>query len=236
MKPALLAIFALAAFPAPGCAQTPGAPAGAPLVVELYTSQSCSSCPPAEAYFKELSARPGLLSLEWHVDYWDSLQVAGAGRWKDPYSSKANTDRQVAYNKAILGKTGVYTPQAIVNGAAEAVGSDRAAVEQKIKSAQPATAVRVAASKGEGLTFTLTGAPADAEPELVTFHKSIADDVRGGENKGRQLSSANVVIAEQPLKLAAQLHVPAPKSGDGCALLVRAPRTGKILGAAVCPS
>jgi len=95
-----------------------------PVVVELFTSQSCSSCPPAEALLGKLAATPDLIALEWHVDYWNRLDVGAAGRWKDPYSSTDHTERQRAYNQAILGTGGVYTPQAVINGARETSGSN----------------------------------------------------------------------------------------------------------------
>ena len=87
-----------------------------PLVVaELFTSQSCSSCPPAEALFSELADQDNLLTIEWHVDYWDTL-IHGGSKWKDRYSEKEYTARQRDYNASLRGTRGVYTPQAIING------------------------------------------------------------------------------------------------------------------------
>ena len=80
-----------------------------PLVVaELFTSQSCSSCPPAEALFSELAEEENLLTMEWHVDYWDTL-IHGGSKWKDRYSSAEFTDRQRSYNAEIRRTRGVYT-------------------------------------------------------------------------------------------------------------------------------
>src|SRR5277367_5346912 len=100
-----------------------------PVVLELFTSQGCSSCPPADALLKRLSAENNrLLSLSFHVDYWNYLG------WKDPYSSPASTDRQRGYASALDGQ--VYTPELVVNGATAVVGSDEHRVRDAIKSAQ----------------------------------------------------------------------------------------------------
>ena len=105
-----------------------------PIVVELFTSEGCSSCPPADALLAELASRPDVLALSFHVDYWDRLG------WKDPFSSAAATDRQRNY--ANLLRTGtVYTPQIVVDGRWQAVGSDRDEVEQAIGSAHRSEAM-----------------------------------------------------------------------------------------------
>src|SRR5277367_2482465 len=100
-----------------------------PVVLELFTSQGCSSCPPADALLKRLSAENSqLLPLSFHVDYWNYLG------WKDPYSSQANTDRQRGYASTLDGQ--VYTPELVVNGATGVVGSDEGRVRNAIKVAQ----------------------------------------------------------------------------------------------------
>ena len=104
-------------------------------VVELYTSQGCSSCPPADAYLSELARAPGVLALSMHVDYWNGLG------WKDPYSRADVTQRQRDYARA-LGGHFVYTPQMVVMGRADAVGTKRAEVAQLI--------ARARAGRGKG--------------------------------------------------------------------------------------
>lgn len=212
--------------------------AQAQTVVELFTSQSCSSCPPAEALLQKLSKRTDLVVLEWHVDYWNDLHTRD-GRWKDPFSSAANTARQRAYNVSLRGQSGVYTPQAVVGGAFETVGSDQTALQDLIRqAARAAPSVRIMATPapgGAGLAFSATGVPPGAETMLVHFRKSAATKVGGGENHGRQLSSANVVVRTQKLGAGAAWTVAPPAAGDGCALIVQERNAGRILGAAYCP-
>src|ERR1700730_15285394 len=96
-----------------------------PIVVELSTPRGCSSCPPADALLAELAGRPEVLALSFHVDYWDRLG------WKDPFSSAAATERQQRYAER-LGLATVDTPQIVVDGRWQAVGSNRAEVERAI--------------------------------------------------------------------------------------------------------
>jgi hypothetical protein len=226
----ILGLLALATLPAG--AQTPARP----VLVELFTSQSCSSCPPAETLFRDYAKRPDLVALEWHVDYWDSLQVSGAGRWKDPYSSRDWTERQRAYNRAIRGGDGVYTPQAVVGGNTEATGFDRGAIERLIgKTAKASSQVSLAAVRGKDIRFTATGAPKDAEGFLVTFRLDAATDVKGGENKGRKLNSAHIVTGARKLGPGMTFNIPLPAQGEGCALLLQPKQPGPVLAVAYCP-
>src|SRR5271167_4194037 len=100
-----------------------------PVVVELFTSQGCSSCPPANAYLNELSKRPSdVLALAFHVTYWDYLG------WKDPFSLKLATDRQERYGRRF--GDGSYTPEIVVDGSSGMVGSDRGEVNKTIAKAR----------------------------------------------------------------------------------------------------
>src|SRR5712691_2264149 len=99
-----------------------------PVVVELFTSQGCSSCPPADALLGELSRRAGVLALGFHISYWDRLG------WKDPLSSPASTERQKNYARRLTGGQ-TYTPQMVVDGTKDVVGSDREAVLDAVRQA-----------------------------------------------------------------------------------------------------
>src|SRR5258708_1331264 len=115
--------------------------ASAPVVLELFPSQGCSSCPPADALLGELVRQPGVIGLAWHVDYWNGLG------WSDPYARREWTDRQKAYAKYLGGE--VFTPALVVNGAAMLVGSDKSGVSRAIQQAAPpplAVALRRTAS------------------------------------------------------------------------------------------
>ena len=219
--------------------------AGQTVVAELFTSQSCSSCPPAEALLGELAERPGVVALEWHVDYWDDLVYGRAGRWQDPFSDPAFTERQRAYNRSIRQSRQIYTPQLVVDGTVELVGCDRTTAElaiQALGSAPDLAAVSVT-REGSGLIVLVDGAVTDpATVLLVTFLDQRTTDVSRGENHGRTLVNHHVVTGAHPLggwqggrrtfAIAPDLLGPA----DDCAVLVQSAGRDGILGAAYCPS
>lgn len=207
------------------------------MVVELFTSQSCSSCPPAEAYFRELAARPGLIALEWHVDYWNDLHVADAGKWKDPFSSPAFTQRQRTYNARLIGEPGAYTPQAVVAGSAETTGANRQAIEKLIRdAARTAPAVTIKAERAGAIRVSVTGAPKSAEALFVSYRLAATTDIKGGENRGRKLASAHLVTAAKTFSPASGFSAPLPGKDEGCAIIVSEAGQGRVLGAAACPS
>lgn len=165
-----------------------------PVVVELFTSQGCSSCPPADAYLSELAARPDILALSLHVDYWNGLG------WRDPFSSAEVTARQRDYVRTLNGRY-VYTPQMVINGRAHAVGSDRARVADLIAAPRPdrAYAPRLALSLGGPSALDIAIGEATfigrATVWLVAFDNRHTTTVASGENSGRRLSYSNVVRA-----------------------------------------
>jgi len=217
--------------------------AGEPVVVELFTSQSCSSCPAAEALLNELADRPSVIALEYHVDYWNELAYGAAGRWRDPFSSHANTERQRDYNLAIRQRREVYTPQAIVDGRAEVVGSNRRDIEQALRGAgrEPRVVVALRREESGRLTVRLPGDGTPAEVWLVRFDRRHVTTVPAGENKGKTLVNRNVVTDVQRIGSwtgqAQEIAAAAEASGpdQGCVVLVQAARPGPILGAARCP-
>ena len=126
-------------------------------VVELFTSQGCSSCPPADAFLGELARRDDLVALSEHVDYWDYIG------WKDPFASPDLTKRQHEYAR-LLGLRYVYTPQMVIQGADHVTGSDRAGVLRKIAEAAALPRVAVTARYvGERIMVSLPGAEKEHE-------------------------------------------------------------------------
>ncbi len=162
-----------------------------PVVVELFTSQGCNSCPPADEFLAELAQRPGVLALGLHVDYWDYIG------WKDPFARRAHTERQRGYSRS-LHQRYVYTPQMVVNGAYQHVGSDRAAIDRLIdKARKDALAGPDLAVVGTGLQRSLRIGAARAGQSatvwLVGFDRRQETAVGAGENSGRRLANHNVV-------------------------------------------
>ena len=164
-----------------------------PAVIELFTSQGCYSCPPAEALLGDLieaNDPENLVALEFHVDYWDSLVYGRHGSHKDPFSSADNSLRQRQYNRAGLrGQRGVYTPQMVVNGRHAVVGSKRRSVLENMRRIErPAVKVDVVEqslpatpdSEAAGLRIELTGdfsaVPNDTHVWLCLLYTSDAAD------------------------------------------------------------
>jgi hypothetical protein len=219
---------------------------GPPTVVELFTSQSCYSCPPAEAFLGELAQQPSVIALEFHVDYWDDLVYGLAGRWKDVYSSPAYTRRQRSYNQAIKGKPTAYTPQMVIDGSREAVGNRRNAVQAAIEAAnqdtRPRAQVSITPGATGGLTVALEGAAqAPTQVWLARFILARTTQVQAGENNGKSLTNHHVVTELRQVGQwsggAARMDLPEVELGpeEGCAILVQDGRPGPILGAATCP-
>lgn len=225
-----------------------GAAAAEPLtVVELFTSQSCYSCPPAEKLLGELAQRDDIIALEHHVDYWDDLVYGAAGRWKDVFSSPESTDRQRRYNKSIEGRGYPYTPQMVFDGRAEAVGNRKRAVNRAIKNAREEQGERltvvVARLAAGGLTITVDGSIADkAGIWLLRVKDKQVTEPTGGENKGKNLVNHNIVREVRRVgdwsgrKAVVELSGYTLEEGFSCVVLVQAARPGPIIGAARCPS
>ncbi len=209
-----------------------------PVAVELFTSQGCYSCPPAERYLGELAKRQDVIALEWHVDYWDDLVYGGAGSWKDPFSSPDATVRQYAYNDAIEGRRRAYTPQMIVAGRKGMVGSDKGRVEEAIRRARKRGAgVTLNVSAGADGKIVVTADGAEATVWRIDFLKIHVTEVLRGENKGKKLESHHIVRARTKLGRTGgdPLASAPPKDGEGCAILAQVGDVGPILAAAYCP-
>jgi len=222
MRPLLAAVMLSGLAAAPAVAQQ------RPVVVELFTSQGCSSCPPADALLIELAKRPDVLALGYHVTYWNSLG------WRDPFSLEAATQRQYAYQR-LLGSETVYTPQMIVDGRTDVVGSDRSGVVHAIAGAHPVQSVSVSVTARPAGLQVAVGAGGGAARVLLIGYDGIHNtSVARGENAGRQLSEANIVRSSTVLAdwtgSALTLASPTPV-GEHVAVLLQ-DRDGHILGAA----
>ena len=200
-----------------------------PVVVELFTSQGCSSCPPANAYLNEMTKdRADVLPLAFHVTYWDRLG------WKDPFSLEAATDRQDRYGHRF--GDGSYTPEIVVDGTTSHVGSDRAAVgpaiEQAKRGSETAASMRVSKDGGD-LVIEVGSGKGSGKVLLIGFDHDHETAIRRGENGGRMLQESNVVRSIRavgdwqgaPLKLSAK-----SPEGQDVAVILEAP-DGRIVGA-----
>lgn len=211
----------------------------APVVVELFTSQGCNSCPPADKFLGELAQRRDVLALSYHVDYWDYLG------WQDTFASKANTQRQHAYRDRLMGRY-VYTPQIIIDGRVEVQGTDRAAVATEIvKSKTLAERGDKQAPSAIVCTETKTGEyivqlPARALEAplplwLVRFDRKQDVAVARGENSGQTFTYTNVVREVRRIGNwngeAGVIHLPTGSvpEGAGAAVLAQDAKAGRII-------
>lgn len=238
-----VALFVLAAalvlLPAPGrwvAAATPGGDGTGPVVVELFTSQGCASCPPADALLGELAERPEVIALGLHVDYWDYIG------WADPYGAPAHTARQRSYAERLPSRW-MYTPQAVVDGRTEVVGSNGAALRALIENAlAKPNAVQPRFEPGQPTDVVIPAgeAPAPATVWIAYFDRRHVDQVPRGENAGKTLRSYNVVRRLERLgtwdgterRFTLDADAARSRGRTGCAVIVQAGGTGPILGAA----
>lgn len=209
-----------------------------PVIVELFTSQGCSSCPPADAYLRDLTRRKGVLPLSFNVDYWDYLG------WRDTLAGPDNTARQRAYGRA-LGLSGVYTPQMVVDGNAEGIGSNRRKIDALIAARKPATndvAMSLAEEDGR-LTVSIAAGPAPEKPAtiwLIRYATSRTVEIERGENRGETITYANVVRGIAPIGMwdgrEMRIMLPEedvmPDKNARCVVLLQANGPGRILAAA----
>jgi hypothetical protein len=213
-------------------------------VVELFTSQGCNSCPPADAVLNRLAERSDVVALSYHVDYWDYLG------WKDTLATRGNTDRQYDYAKA-FGAPSVYTPQAVLNGRTDINGAKGSAVTAELDKLK---------KEGEGLTVDLSatyegdrvvvqagdakGPEKEANVVFVFFDPARQVKIVRGENSGQTITYRNAVIAAQTAGMwhgkAARFELPdsvmKQHGAGGCAVLLQATKNGlpgPIIGAAM---
>ena len=199
-----------------------------PVVVELFTSQGCSSCPPADKLLGELAMRGDVVALGFHITYWD-----GAA-WRDPFSLSQSTERQVTYDRHLTGGQ-VYTPQMVIEGTADIIGSNRAAVLAAIATAKPvAVAPVIFSADHRSVTLGVGKVPASATVLLARYARSRTTRVGGGENANRTATDFNGVEHLETLGAwdgkAISFAIEPPGAGEGVAILIQAP-DGTILGA-----
>lgn len=208
-------------------------------VVELFTSQGCSSCPPADKVFNQITNQGGVLALSFHVDYWDRLG------WKDTFSSEAHTKRQRGYGNGFNTNT-IYTPQFIVNGYAvpqsgSSQGISSSIDELKAQGHSLTVPIRAKIDSGK-ITIDAGVGTGEANLILVTYITSKTVDIERGENAGRKIEYRNAVTSARKIgswngaKISIKMDKPTGAS-DGVAVLLQrtnaAGGPGEIIGADV---
>jgi hypothetical protein len=214
-------------------------------VVELFTSQGCSSCPPADKIIGELAKDPSIIALSMPIDYWDYLG------WKDTLADSRFTARQKAYSK-VRGDREVYTPQAVINGETHVIGSDRESIETAIGATNKSDGVMsvpvTMTQAGKQITVSVaaankTHAASHGEVWLCGISKAVPISVSRGENRGRELTYYNVVrnlvkVGDwngKPESWTVSLDSVAHEGVDSAAVLVQdgnRDKPGPMLGAA----
>lgn len=224
MRPLLIA---LAALPLIGAIPTPGPP----VVLELFTSQGCSSCPPADLAVARAADRPDVIALSFNVTYWNHMG------WKDTFSRPEFTERQVAYAKVLNAGGAPYTPEVVAGGRAAGVGNSPGAIEQLIARGRTAPLTSVTASQDRIAVAAGVAPKRGAEVWLVRYDPRVIQvPVKAGENNGKTLPQRNVVRSLR--RLGAWSGGPAaflrPKAEPGLddVVIVQTKGGGPILAAA----
>ncbi len=207
--------------------------AARPAVVELYTSQGCSSCPPADALLGEIAQRSDVLALAFHVDYWDDLG------WRDPFSLPAARQRQLDYVRH-FGQDWVYTPDMVIDGHVDVLGVDRLDLLRRLVTPRSGVPVHVAV-QGADLLISVEAATGVAPGDvlLVSYMPTAVTPIGRGENAGRKLREFNIVRSFATLGpwqgAAAEWRVELktlPADAAKVAVLVQQHGPGPIVGAA----
>ena len=214
---------------------------GPSVLLELFTSQGCYSCPPAEKLLGEkFVGRNDVLALEMHVDYWDDLVYWGSS-WKDPYSSPQFTKRQGTY--ATTTARSPFTPQAIIQGAYSASGTNGNALESaisEVKGLDLARGWKISFENDGGLwSAVIDEAEGNAVAYSVIFAAKAETVVTAGENKGKTLVNHNVVtnfVSHGTAQQGDKIKIGEAGQGNSCALIVQRPPQGVVIGAWSCPA
>jgi len=207
-----------------------------PAVVELFTSQGCSSCPPADTYLGELTQRRDVLALAFHVDYWD-----GDG-WRDRYAIPQAARRQSSYVHT-LGLPSAFTPQVVIDGRTSLVGSNRRGILTALSDAPPGVPLTLEIT-GDALSIEVpdSNTPNECDVNLVAYLSQASTAVARGENSGRTLTEFNIVRLFAKLGSwkgsARKFSVPRaslPIDANRVAIFLQRANQGAIAGAAAAP-
>lgn len=207
---------------------------GRAAVLELYTSQGCSSCPPADALLGELAKRPDIVALAFHVGYWDSIG------WRDRFAIPESVSRQEAY-VTTLGLSSAFTPQLVIDGRTSVVGSDARRIEAALAQSVETIPVTAHATDGAFVVALPRRAVHEAyDVNLVAFLAQATTAIDRGENGGRTLAEFNIVRQfrrlagwsgeETMLRVAVDTF---PSDATRVAVLLQRTRQGPIAGSAV---
>ncbi|MGB7405097.1 MAG: DUF1223 domain-containing protein [Pacificimonas sp.] len=229
--------FIVAALASSAALITPAPAEAKPVVLELFTSQGCSSCPPADKLLAEVAGQPGVVAISRPITYWDRLG------WKDTLARPENTERQRDYRK-LSGRPGVYTPQIVIDGDWEGNGSNRRKVTSEIrKTLTEPTFAEVSFTRASDGRFAVmvAGATADAVVTLLALESNPQVAIARGENRGREITYTNVVAAEHDIgdfdggstRYVLDDAELAALPGDRLAVVVQEKGLGQVLGAAI---
>ncbi len=224
---AILGIFAALA---PLCSTNAAPAASRPAVIELFTSQGCSSCPPADALLGQLATRSDVVALAFHVDYWDSLG------WRDRYELPLASQRQQRYVET-LGLSTAFTPQLLLDGRRSFVGSDRQSITSALGARQAGIAVGVHVDDRKLIIEMGNGAPEPFDVCVAAYLPRADSRIERGENSGKTLTEFNIVRAFVRVGTwagtPARFEVPLasfPEDATRAAVLVQRPGQGEIAG------
>jgi len=207
-------------------------PVRLPVLVELFTSEGCSSCPPADRLLQQID--PQVIVLSEHVDYWDRQG------WKDRFSSHAFTERQEDYARQ-FGLDGPYTPQMVVDGTAQLVGSDAPVAVQEIEKASRRTKANVKVVRnGSAVAVEIDSAPGAADVMLAVADDTAVTQVAAGENKGHQLHHVAVVRSLRKIgaikrggKFSTQIKLPPETVAQRVVVFLQESGRAQVSGAAM---
>jgi len=243
MKKSCAVIGGIAALAGVAGAEREAARNGHPVVVEMFLSQSCKKSPGAATLMHEIARRDDVVALAWHVDYWDATPADGSGAWIDPFAKPEFGERQRKYNARIRRSAMVSTPQAIIDGASYAVGSNLDKINERISAAKAhdsAGTSRLDIAHGADETFRvkIAGVVAPYDAYAVSFRPRAVTEVESGDNADLTFDELNVVteftMLASGVEGASTHSFPRPAEGEDCAVLVQERDQGRIVAARYC--